>query len=467
MFQPVIGLEVHLALKTSTKLFCGCSISFGGDANTNTCPVCLGLPGTLPLLNEHALELALRFATALGCAVPDVTHWHRKHYFYPDAPKNYQLSQDDVPVGLGGFINIPGGRRIGITRCHLEEDAGRLVHPTYADYSLVDLNRAGSPLIEMVTEPDIRSAAEAREFLEEVRGIAQALGVSDAAPEEGKMRADVNISLHIPGQPYGTKVEVKNLNSFKSVAAAIEFETKRQTQMLEAGRPINQETRGWNEGGQKTYLMRAKETAADYRYLRDPDIPPVPISEGRKVAVRDSLPEKPADKLARFAASGVRHSDAHQLAYDVAAAAFFDEATNQYKGQPQAVANWMAEVAGRLHSAETRLVDSALTPSALVRLITLVDNDTISVTAAKDLLAPMVQGHDPDKLVASRGLAQVADEDALGAMVDTVIADNPDLVERVRANPNAINALLGKVMQATKGAAKPDLARRLLQERLG
>lgn len=467
MFQPVIGLEVHLALRTETKLFCGCATSFGAEPNVNTCPICLGLPGTLPLLNERALELSLAFAVALGCEVPDVTHWHRKHYFYPDAPKNYQLSQDDVPVGANGFIDIPGGRRIGITRCHLEEDAGRLVHPAYADYSLVDLNRAGSPLIEMVTEPDIRSADEARDFLMEVRGIAQALGVSDAAPEEGKMRADVNISLHRAGEPYGTKVEVKNLNSFRSVAAAIEFETKRQAQLLEAGRAVQQETRGWNEGGQKTYLMRTKETAADYRYLRDPDIPAVVIPAARKAAVRASLAEKPADKVARFVAAGVREGDAKLIAYDVDAAAFFDEVMHEYAGEPQAVANWMSEVTGRLHAAEQTLKGSALTGRNLARLIALVDAGTISPTAAKELLADVVAGQEPDALVASRGLAQVSDESELGALVDGVLADNPDLVERVRANPKAINALLGKVMQATKGAAKPDLARRLLEERLG
>ena len=467
MFEPVIGLEVHLALRTETKLFCGCPTSFGAEPNLHTCPICLGLPGTLPLLNEKALELALAFALALGCEVPAATHWHRKHYFYPDAPKNYQLSQDDVPVGRNGHIDVPGGRRIGITRCHLEEDAGRLVHPPYADHSLVDLNRAGAPLIEMVTEPDIRSAEEARVFLEEVRGIAQALGVSDAAPEEGKMRADVNISLHVPGQPFGTKVEVKNLNSFRSVAAAIEFEIRRQTQLLEDGRLVQQETRGWNEGGQKTYLMRTKETAADYRYLRDPDIPGVTLPPAKQDAVRRALPEKPAEKLQRFVTAGVREKDARLIAYDVDAARFFDRACAAYGKDAQTVANWMAEVTGRLHAAELTLTASALTPENLVRLLELVDDATISATAAKELLADIVAGEDPDALVASRGLAQVSDEGELGGLVDEVMEANPDLVERVRANPKAINALLGKVMQASKGAAKPDLARRLLEERLG
>lgn len=467
MLAPVIGLEVHLALRTRTKLFCSCATSFGDEPNVNTCPICLGLPGTLPLLNERALELALRFATALGAEAPPVTHWDRKHYFYPDAPKNYQLSQNAVPVGQGGFIELPGGRRVGITRCHLEEDAGRLVHPAYADHSLVDLNRAGAPLIEMVTEPDLRSGEEARAFLVEVRALAQALDVSDAAPEEGKLRADVNVSLHRPGEPYGTKVEVKNLNSFRSVAAAIEYETKRQTQLIEAGRPVRQETRGWNEGGQKTYLMRTKEEAADYRYLPDPDIPSVSLGAARQRQVREGLPELPLAKLARYVAAGVRDEDAFLIAYDVESARFFDATTSIYGGAPQSVANWLAEVSGRLHAAETTLADSALTPANLVRLMTLVDEGTISVTAAKELLADVVAGADPEELVESRGLAQLSDASELGALVDRVLAENPELIERVRANPKAMNALLGKVMQASRGAAKPDLARRLLAERLG
>ncbi|HLR46456.1 MAG TPA: Asp-tRNA(Asn)/Glu-tRNA(Gln) amidotransferase subunit GatB, partial [Deinococcales bacterium] len=253
MYESIIGLEIHLALSTESKLFCGCPAdSFHAEPNADTCPVCLGLPGTLPQVNREAITKAIMFARAVGCEVPAVTRFHRKHYFYPDAPKNYQTSQDEGPIGEHGSLTLSTGRTIGITRCHLEEDAGRSVHPPYRDYSLIDLNRAGSPLIEMVTEPDLRSPEEAREFLSLVRATARALYVSDASPEEGKMRADVNVSLRRPGEPFGTKVEVKNLNSFRSVASALEFEIARQADLLDAGREIAQQTRGWNEGGQKT-----------------------------------------------------------------------------------------------------------------------------------------------------------------------------------------------------------------------
>lgn len=469
MFEPVIGLEVHLALRTRSKLFCGCSAEgFGANPNENVCPVCLGLPGTLPVVNEHALELAVRFALALGCDVPAETYFHRKHYFYPDAPKNYQTSQGDVPVGLRGRLDLPSGKRIGITRCHLEEDAGRLVHPPYAEYSLVDLNRAGAPLIEMVTEPDISSPEEAREFLTEVRAIAQALGVSDAAPEEGKMRADVNVSLRRPGEPLGTKVEVKNLNSFRSVASALEFEAKRQAALLEDGRRVVQETRGWNEGGQRTYSLRSKETAADYRYLRDPDLPALPVDEEFRGRVAASLPELPRARVARYVAAGVREAEARLIGYEVTAAEFFDAAQAAYAGPAQNLANWLTgEVAGRTADRGVSLERTGLRPTALARLLQLVDDGTLSVTAAKDLVPDLLDGADPDELVAARGLSQLSDEGELSALVADVLTANPDLVERVKANPKAINALLGKVMAASHGKANPDLARRLLGERLG
>lgn len=468
MLEPVIGLEIHLAINTRTKMFCGCSADgFGTSPNVNTCPVCLGLPGGLPVTNEDAILKAVRFSLALNCQVPAITQFHRKHYFYPDAPKNYQISQFDRPVGEAGRLDLPGGRRIGITRCHVEEDAGRLVHPDYADHSLVDFNRAGAPLIEMVTEPDLRTADEARAFLVAVRAIARALGVSEASPEQGKMRADVNVSLHRPGTALGTKVEVKNLNSFKSVAAAIAFEVHRQEVLLEDGRDVVQETRGWNEGGQKTYLLRTKEGSADYRYMPEPDLPPLSLTPAYLQAVKDSMPELPSVKLERYVALGLRAADAEQIAQDVDLASFFDETCSHYGGQAQNLANWLlGDVAGALNADGTSLVDSRLTPHGLGAMVTLIDDQVISGKTAKDLLPEVLAGADPVALVRERGLRQVVDASAISDLIDDVLNANPTIVASVRENPKALNALLGRVMKASGGTAKPDLVRQLLRDRL-
>lgn len=319
----------------------------------------------------------------------------------------------------------------------------------------------------MVTEPDLRTPEEARSFLGEVRAIARALGVSDASPEEGKLRADVNVSLRAPGAPYGTKVEVKNLNSFKSVAAALAFEIRRQSILLEEGRSVVQETRGWNEGGQKTYVMRGKEGEADYRYMTDPDLPEIVVAPDWKDAVLARMPELPAAKERRFAAMGLRGADAHQIAYDVATARVFEEAAEAYGGEPQIVANWLVtEIAGVLNQRGTVLEACALRPDGLAALLELVDDGVISGKIAKELLPDVIDGADPRERVETLGLKQVADEDELAAVVDRVLLANPDLVARVKANPKAINALLGQVMRETGGVAKPDLVRRLLDARL-
>lgn len=469
MFEPVIGLEVHLALRTSSKLFCGCSAEgFGLEPNTNVCPVCLGLPGSLPVVNRQALDLAVTFALALGCEVAAVTRFHRKHYFYPDAPKNYQISQFDQPIGLAGRVRLPSGATIGITRCHLEEDAGRLVHPAYAEHSLVDLNRAGAPLLEMVTEPDLRSPEQARELLNEIRSIARALGVSDASPEEGKMRADVNISLRHPGAEFGTKVEVKNLNSFRNVANAIAYEMKRQSRVLEDGRAIEQETRGFNEGGQRTFVMRGKEGSADYRYLADPDLPVVNVDGARRAALLSSMPELPAAKSERYVSLGVRPTDAEQLAHEVDIASFFDAAVASYSGPAQNIANWLlSDVTGVLNQRELDIGATGLRPQALAGLVALIDVGVISGAIAKELLPAVVDGNDPVALVDERGLRQVTDDEELTGLIDTVMAENKELVDRVRVNPKALNALLGAVMKASAGKAKPDRVRELLALRFG
>jgi aspartyl-tRNA(Asn)/glutamyl-tRNA(Gln) amidotransferase subunit B len=472
MYESVIGLEIHLAVRTDSKLFCSCSAdSFGAPPNTSTCPICLGLPGTLPVVNAAAVEKIIMLSLALGCSVPEATRFHRKHYFYPDAPKNYQTSQAERPFGEHGSIMLGPDRRIGITRCHLEEDAGRSVHPAYSDYSLIDLNRAGAALIELVTEPDLRTPAETREFLFKVRAIAQALGVSDASPEEGKMRADVNVSLRRPGEPLGTKVELKNLNSFRSVQSALEFEIKRQAALLDDGKQVRQETRGWNEGGQRTYLMRVKETEADYRYLADPDLPVIHIGADWLEAIRRATPELPDSKLERYLVLGLREADAQLVAFDTGLAGFFDAALAA-AGQPDAelarnLANWLnSDVSGYLNAAGIQLAESQLTPEHLLALVTLVTDGSISGRTAKDLLAEVMQGADPRQLVAERGLGQISDDSALRELVDGVMAGNTDLVGKVRQNPNAVNALLGLVMRESRGKAKPELVRKLLLERL-
>ena len=468
MLEPVIGLEIHLAIRTRSKMFCGCSAEgFGMPSNTNVCPVCMGLPGSLPVTNRDAIEKAVMFALALGCAVPEQTQFHRKHYFYPDAPKNYQISQYDRPVGSGGIVTLADGSRIGITRCHVEEDAGRSMHPAYQDHSLVDLNRAGAPLIEMVTEPDLRTPAQAREFLLKIRAIARALGVSDASPEEGKMRADVNVSLRPPGAPFGTKVEVKNLNSFKSVQAALEAEVRRQTAAIEEGFDLVQETRGWNEGGQKTYLLRTKEAAADYRYFPDPDLPVMHIPKVWQEEIRGRTAELPDARAARYVTAGVRAADAEQVAYDVATARFFDEAVAGYEGDPQAIANWLvSEVAGELNAREAQLDDTELTPRNLAALVALVDAGTISGKIAKSILPEVMDGTRPAAVVERRNLHQITDADALATLVDGVLEAHPDVVASARENPKAINALLGRVMQASRGKASPEAVREILEEKL-
>ncbi|AKH16580.1 MULTISPECIES: Asp-tRNA(Asn)/Glu-tRNA(Gln) amidotransferase subunit GatB [Deinococcus] len=474
-YQAVIGLEVHLQLKTKSKIFSACPQEYhGAEPNTFTDPFTLGLPGTLPTLNREAVELAMMFGLGLNCDVSGFTQFHRKNYFYPDAPKNFQLSQYDRPIARDGFLDVTledgTTHRIRIKRAHLEDDAGKLTHPTYAPYSMLDLNRAGSSLLEMVTEADIVSAEQARAFLESVQAIAQALGVSDATPEEGKMRCDVNLSLHRPGEPWGTKCEVKNLNSFRSVARAIEFETARQARILDAGGRITQDTLGWDEGGQKTFLMRTKEGEADYRYFPEPDLPPLDITPEWIARVRERMPELPAQKLERYLAAGVRAADAQTLSLSVPLSRFFDEAlTAQPRPDAQKLANWLlGDVSGLLAAREETLDGSALRPAYLAALVGLIDAGTISGKIAKDLLPDVLAGHDPATLVQERGLSVVTDTAAIDAAIDAAMAADPATVEKVRGgNAKAMNALFGPVMKAMGGQAKPEVVRERLTAKLG
>ncbi|WP_456411554.1 Asp-tRNA(Asn)/Glu-tRNA(Gln) amidotransferase subunit GatB [Oceanithermus sp.] len=468
MYEPVIGLEVHLHLKTKTKMFCSCSADyFGAPPNTHVCPVCLGLPGVLPVPNAQAVEYGIMFALALGCEVPEWTQFHRKHYFYPDMPKNYQISQYDRPIGARGSLEV-AGERIGITRVHLEEDAGKSLHPTGADHTLLDFNRAGSPLIELVTEPDIKSPEQARLFLNHLRAIAQTLGISDANPEEGKMRADVNVSVRRPGEPLGTKVEIKNLNSFRSVQRALEYEIERQTKILKKGGKIEQATLGWDENAGRTYLMRTKEGEADYRYMPEPDIPMLHVTEEWLERVRAAMPELPAEKKKRYQEAGVKDYDAEILAYDRELSGLFDAALAA--GAPaQALANWLnADVRGLLAASEKAVAETGLTPEHLATLVKLADEGKITSRVAKELLPEVMAGADPARLVKERGLEAVSDEGELAKIVDEVIAANPAVVEQIKGGKTkAINALLGQVMKATRGTARPDLVRKLLAEKIG
>ncbi|ADH64630.1 glutamyl-tRNA(Gln) amidotransferase, B subunit [Allomeiothermus silvanus DSM 9946] len=468
-FEAVVGLEVHLHLKTHSKMFSPAPAEYFGDGpNTHVHAIDLGLPGVLPSVNARAVDYGIMFALALGCEIAPWTQFHRKSYFYPDMPKNYQISQYDRPLGRNGYLEV-AGERIGIKRVHLEEDAGKSMHPKGATYSLIDLNRAGAPLIEMVTEPDIRSPEQARLFLSHIRSIAQALGISDANPEEGKMRADVNVSVRRPGEALGTKVEIKNLNSFKSVARALEFEIRRQTELLRQGRRVEQATLGWDEAAGKTYVMRVKEGESDYRYFPEPDLPPLRIDQAWLERIKAAMPELPAQKYARYLASGIRPYDAEILAYNASLSRFFDQALERYEGNPQSLANWLnADIAGYLNERGLEIHDTRLTPQNLAKLAGLQERGDITSRVAKDLLAEVMEGADPEKLVDERGLKAVVDAEAIRALVEKVVAANPQVVEQIKGGKaQAINALLGQVMRQSKGTAQPDLVRQLLAEAIG
>ena len=467
-FEVVCGLEIHIQLSTRSKMFSSVDANYFSDApNSHTDPFTLGLPGTLPTINKAAVEDGMMFGLALNCDVSGFTQFHRKNYFYPDSPHNYQISQYDRPIARDGWLEV-NGSRIGIKRAHLENDAGKLMHPNGAEFSLVDLNRAGCCLIEMVTEPDIKDGEQAKAFLQKVQAIAQALEISDARPEEGKMRCDVNVSVRRPGEPFGTKVEVKNLNSFKSVGKSLEYEVERQIRVINAGGRVTQDTMGWDEGGQRTFVMRTKEGEADYRYFPDPDLPPLEIDEAWIDRVRAQMPRLPDTKKADYLARGLKESDAEMLALNIHASRFFESVLETFKGEAQSVANWLnGDVSGWLNNNDLEIQDSKLTPEHLSSLIALIDAGTISGKIAKDLLHDVMEGANPTELVKERGLEQTTDVVAIEAAILEVMNASPDVVENAKKNPKAINALFGPIMKALGGKAKPDLVRELLNKALG
>jgi len=472
--EPVIGLEVHAQLQTRTKIFCGCTPSFGDPPNTHTCPVCLGLPGALPVLNADAVAKAVAAALALGCTVHEVSEFARKNYFYPDLPKGYQISQFDRPLATGGAVTLEvEGKavRVGITRIHMEEDAGKSLHEGTGDPNLtgIDLNRAGTPLIEIVSEPDLRDAAAAATYFMHVRDVLVAVGVNDGNLEEGSLRCDANVSVRPMGQErFGTKVEIKNVNSFRFLQKAIEYEIARQTSVLVEGGTIVQETRLFDPESGRTFAMRSKEEAHDYRYFPEPDLPLLVLTSDQIAAIAASLPELPHVRRARFVAQyGLPAYDAGVLTQDGAVAAYFEQVAAS--APAKLASNWvMGEVLRKLKEDEREIGNTPVAAPALAELIRLVEAGTISSAAAKQVFEAMWRSGEPASVIVEReGLTQVADESTLLAHIATVITANPDAVASYKAGRvQAIGALVGQVMKLTRGTANPKVVHALLQRQL-
>ena len=475
-YEPVIGLEVHAQLLTKTKIFCGCSTRFGDPPNSNVCPVCLGLPGTLPVLNKRAVEMGIRAALALNCTVHDHSRFARKNYFYPDLPKGYQISQYELPLATGGWVEIEHDgktKRVGITRLHLEEDAGKSLHdgfPHSNEKTYVDFNRCGTPLSEIVSEPDMRSPDEAYAYLTTLRQILLYTGVSDCNMEEGSLRCDANVSVRPRGaNQFGTKVEVKNLNSFRYLAKALEFEIERHVGILESGGRISQETRLWNQAAGRTDPMRSKEKAHDYRYFPEPDLLPVHVGDQWRESVRSSLPELPAAKRARFVSDfAVTRYDAEVLTDTQSLANYFESVVKA--GVPgKAAANWMqTELLRRLNDSGREITASPVSPAALAELVALVESGKITAAVGKKVFATMFEtARSAAEIVAAGGLgAQVAD-DAIEQAAREIISKNPDNVAKFKSgNEGVFKFFVGQVMKATRGQANPqavnDIVRRLL-----
>ena len=478
-YETVIGIETHCELGTATKMFCACPTTFGAEPNTQVCPVCLGEPGSLPVANGRAVEFAARIGLALHCRIAERSQFHRKNYFYPDMPKNYQISQYDEPLCVDGRLDVDVEgevRRVGITRVHMEEDTGKTLHVGAtgrihgADYSLIDYNRAGIPLVEIVSEPDLRSAEEARAYAEELRAVLLALGVSDAKLEEGSMRFDVNVSIRPVGHAdYGTKIELKNLNSLRSLHRAVAYEADRQRRVLADGGELVQETRHWDEGAGRTEPMRSKEFATDYRYFPEPDLVPIEATAAWVDGLRAELPELPAERRARLAeATGLPAKEVGWLARDPEVLAYFQTVADGR--DPRVAAAWvMGELQRNLREFDHTMASNPVGPERLGELLDLLAAGTVSATAAKDVLAEMFSSEaSPATIVERKGLAQISDTGELEAVVERVVAANPDLAEKFRGGKRGVlGALVGQVMRETRGRANPKLVNDLLERAIG
>ena len=472
-YETVIGLEVHVELATKTKIFCGCSTAFGGAPNTHTCPVCTGMPGSLPVLNKQVVEYAMAVGLATNCAITQNCKFDRKNYFYPDNPQNYQISQLYYPICRNGHVDIEVDgvkKSIGIHEIHMEEDAGKLIHDEWEDCSLVDFNRSGVPLIEIVSEPDMRSAEEVIAYLEKLRMTIQYLGASDCKMQEGSMRADVNISVREVGAAeFGTRTEMKNLNSFKSIARAIEGERNRQIELIEDGKKVVQETRRWDDAKESSYAMRSKEDAQDYRYFPEPDLVPIVISDEWIARVKSQQPEFREEKKARYQEEfGLPEYDADIITGTKHLADIFEEAT-KICGKPKKVSNWiMGETMRLLKEKEMDPEDIIFAPENLAKIVNLADAGTINNTAAKEVFEAVFNDNvDPDVYVEEHKMKQVNDEGALREAIEKVIAENPQSVDDYHnGKEKAIGFLVGQTMKAMKGKANPAMVNQILKELL-
>lgn len=472
-YEAVIGLEVHAELMTRSKMFCGCSATYhGAEPDTQVCPVCLGLPGSLPVINERAVEFTVKTALALNCEIVEFARFDRKNYHYPDLPKGYQISQYDMPLSQNGWLEIDVNgriRRIGVRRVHLEEDTARLTHGE--GYSLVDFNRSGVPLIEIVSEPDIHTPEEAREYATRIRQILRWIGVSTGDMEAGALRVEPNISVRPRGsQVLGTRTEIKNLNSIRAVAQSLEYEIQRQIDVLESGGTVVQQTLGWDDARGITVPQRSKEYAEDYRYFPEPDLPPLVLSPAWVQQVRQTLPELPAERRRRYVEQfGLSPYDAGVLTATLRTGTYFEEAVAAYGGDPKNVANWVTgELFRVLNETGTSIEESPIAPDSLVELLRVVDGGAISVSKAKDVFQVMLEtGKAAETIIEERGWRQISDEDRLLPIIDGVIRENPQPVsDYLAGKEKAIGFLIGQVMRATRGQANPGVIRPLLERRL-
>ena len=473
-YEVVIGLEVHAQLKTKSKIFAPDKNEFGQEPNSLTSPITLGMPGVLPVLNKECVNMGILTGLALNCEIPSRCKFDRKQYFYPDLPKGYQISQYDEPICVNGYLDI-NGKRIGITRAHLEEDAGKLVHAgadglAGSSYSLVDLNRAGTPLLEIVSEPDMRSSEEARNYMEELRDIVRYIGVCDGNLEEGSMRCDANISIMPKGsKEFGTRAEIKNVNSFSALQRAIEYEIERQIEIVEEGGQVVQETRLWDDNSRETRSMRGKEDAHDYRYFPEPDLMPLEISREWVQRIKDSMPELPAQKRARYQGLGLSEYDANVIVEQMGLALFFDKVL-ELGATPKIAVNFiMGEIAAYLKEDHIEITDTKLTPENLAELISLIEKGTISNNIGKQIIIEMMKdGTKASAIVEKKGLSQITDEGAIKEIVQKIVDANPAQVQAYKnGKTNLLGFFVGQVMKETKGRANPKAVNEILRDILG